>query len=54
MKSQNWLFMDLDFPGILKKNNVEFPGAKQEITKTVGGNKEKITKNLASFQIGVI
>ena len=54
VKSRNWLFQDLDFPGILKKYNVEFPGAKQEITKIFRGNKEKITKNLASFPIGVI
>ena len=54
MKSWNWLFQDLDFPGILKKYNVEFPGVKQEITKNSRGNKEKITKNLASFPIGAI
>ena len=42
MKSRNWLFQDLDFPGILKKYNVEFPGVKQEITKVFRGNKEKI------------
>ena len=53
-KSQNWLFLELDFQGILKKYNVEFPGAKQEITKIFRGNKEKITKNLASFPIGAI
>ena len=41
MKSQNWLFQDLDFPGILKKYNVEIPGAKEEITKIFRGNKEK-------------
>ena len=54
MKSQSWLFQDLDFPGTLKKYNVEFPGAKQDITKFFRGNKEKFTKNLASFPIGVI
>ena len=49
MKSQNWLFQDLDFPRIFKKYNVEFPRAKEEMTKIFLGNKEKITLKEFAF-----
>ena len=53
-KSQNWLFKDMDIPGILKKLHAELPWVKKEIAKIFRDNQEKITKNLVSYPRGVI